>query len=134
MPQALIPIIFAVSAATSAGLGIYGAVNRPSAPAGPTPAQISQDAIKQETDRRSTAATEASQFLPGIQANTSGGVSPEYYSQVSSLLSGNANLSNSSAFKSLINRFLGIDEGGFGGSGGFGGVSPSSPGLVPANA
>lgn len=133
MPAALIaPIIMAASAATSAGLGIYSLVNQPSAPKPPSPAEMTQNAIQSETQNRTAATQQAAQFLPALQANTSGGLSPDAYQQLSANFSGNANIADSSSMQQLIARFLGLDTGSsFGTSSQFGTSSPASPGLVP---
>lgn len=140
MPQALIaPLILAVSAATSAGLGIYSAVNQPGAPPQPTPAQVSKDAIASETANRQAAAKSAGQLLPGLQSDTNGGLSPDAYATLSSDFSGNGNIANSPQMQQLVAKFLGIDSGSsFGGSsssfgssfGGGGSNSITSPGLT----
>lgn len=135
MPQAILPIILAVSAATSTGLAIHSAVSQPGQPSQPSPSDITKQAISNETDSRSQATKAAAQFLPGLQYQTSGGLSPDAYQQFSSSFSGNANLSNSPQMQQLVAKFLGLDSGNsFGGDSTFGsggGASnPISPGLT----
>lgn len=135
MPQliALAPLLTAAAAATGAGVSIYSAMNQPGAPKGPTPAQTTQNAIASESANRASAAKAAGQLLPGLQANTSGGLSPDAYQTLSADFSGNADLSKSPQFKELIDKFLGTGGSSFGGSGSFGdfGTSnPASPGLA----
>lgn len=136
MPPAIIAA--AIVAATTVGTTIYSKMSQPSAPKQATPAEISTQAINTETSNRATATKEAGQFLPGLQANTSGGLSPDAYKQLSATFSGNADLANSPQMQELVSRFLGLDNsasfGGsepFGSSGGSSGAAnPSSPGLA----
>lgn len=131
MPLALIaPLIAAGAAATSAGLGIYSAVNQPGAPAQPSPADVTKNAIADETSKRDTAAKSAGQLLPGLQYNTNGGLSPDAYATLSSDFSGNAGNAGSQQMKDLIAKFLGTGDSTFGGGSGFGGSNPASPGLT----
>lgn len=124
-----VPLITAGAAATSAGLGIYNAVNQPGAPKAPSPADVTKNAIADETSRRDAAGKSAAQVLPGLQYQTSGGLSPDAYQTFGADFSGNADLAGSQQMKDLVAKFLGTDNG-FGG-GTFGGnTSPSSPGLT----
>jgi hypothetical protein len=123
-----------IGSATAVGTTAFNAANAPGSPKPPDPAQITAQAVNAETQNRQTATKEASQFLPTLQSNTSGGLSPEAYDQFASTFSGNANLAGSDAMKQLVAKFLGLDTGAtFGGTGSFGtGASnPASPGLVP---
>lgn len=135
MPQFIVPIIMAASAATSAGLGIYSAVNQPGAPqqTQQSPADITKQAISAETSSREAATKAAGQLLPGLQYNTSGGLSPDAYATLSSDFSGSPGLANSPQMKALIAQFMGTDTG-FGGNSAFGSGStpsnPISPGLT----
>jgi hypothetical protein len=124
-----------VGAGTAVGSTIYNDVNKPGTPAGPTPTQLTNQAINAETANRATATKEAAQILPDLQANTGGGLSPDAYGQLSSQFSGNANLGSSPQVQEMVNKFLGIDPGAsFGGSSPFGGGSsgtnPLAPGLT----
>lgn len=122
-----------IGSATAVGTTAFNAANAPSAPKPPDPTAISNQAINTETANRATASKEAAQFLPGIQANTSGGLSPDALAQFSSTFSGNANLGDSEQIKQMVAKFLGLETGAtFGGTGSFGtGASnPASPGLT----
>lgn len=138
MPQGILPLIIAAigTAASAAGVSssIYNSMQGPSAPpAGPSPAEVTKQAISDETAKRGAATKEASQFLPMLQANTGGGLSPDAYRELSANFSGNANLADSSQMKQLIAKFLGLDTGAsFGGTEPFGssGSNPLTPGLV----
>lgn len=137
-PVTITAIAAIVGASTSAGLGIYNTVNKPEAPAQPSPAEVTKQAISQEETSRGAATKQASQFLPMLQSNTSGGLSPDAYRELSANFSGNANLADSSQMKQLIAKFLGLDTGAsFGGSEPFGSggatsgtFNPASPGLT----
>lgn len=120
-----------IGAGTTVGTTVYNHLSAPSAPKPPDPATVTANAVSAETANRATATKEAGQFLPALQASTSGGLSPEAYDQFASIFSGNANLSGSKQMQDLIAKFLGIDtSASFGGSGNFGtGSSPASPGL-----
>lgn len=137
MPQAL-PLIIGLIGATTAAAGtsasIYNSMQGPSAP---SPAEVTKQAISDETSKRGTATKEASQFLPMLQSNTGGGLSPDAYRELSANFSGNANLADSSQMKELISKFLGLDTGAsFGGTEPFGsssgGSNPLTPGLTGA--
>lgn len=131
MPQliALAPLLTAAAAATGAGVSIYSAMNQPGAPKGPTPAEVTKNAISDETAKRDAAGKSAAQVFPGLQYQTSGGLSPDAYQTFGADFSGNADLAGSQQMKDLVAKFLGTDNG-FGG-GTFGGnTSPSSPGLT----
>lgn len=135
MPQMILPIIMAATAAAGTSASIYNSMQGPGTPPGPTPAEVTKQAVSDETSRRGVATKEASQFLPMLQANTGGGLSPDAYRQLSSNFSGNANLADSSQMKELISKFLGLDTGAsFGGSEPFGsssgGSNPLTPGLT----
>lgn len=128
MPQFIIPAIMAATAAIGAGTSIYSAVNQPKAPSGPTPEQITKQAVSDETASRAAATKQAAQFLPELQSNTGGGLSPDAYTQLSSQFSGNAQLGNSPQMQQLVSKFLGLDTGAaFGGSSPFGTASTNNP-------
>lgn len=131
-------LIGAIAALASAGVGIgttiYDKVSAPSTPAAPTPAQVTTDAITQETQKRQAQATSDAQLLPGLQADTGGGLSPDALSTFSSQFNGDAG-GNTPQLQQLVAQFLGLNSGAnnsFGGSGTFGAAtsSPSSPGLT----
>jgi len=136
MPWAAVAAIAALASA-GAGIGqtVYSDLNQPSGPKPTDPAEITKQAVSQETQGRQLATKEAAQFLPGIEAN-SPGVSPDYLKNTSATLSGNANLAGSPEMQQLIAKFLGLDNGAnFGGSGSFGtsgsgGSNPLSTGLT----
>jgi hypothetical protein len=132
MPPAIIGAL--IAAATTVGVTAYDKASAPGAPKPPDPAEVTKQAINAETQNRATATKEAAQFLPGLQSNTSGGLSPDALRAFSADFSGNANIADSPQMKQLISQFLGIDQGAtntFGGSTGFGGGSnPNSPGLT----
>ncbi len=136
MPPAIIAAV--ISAAAAVGTTIYSKVSQPSAPSStqPTPAEVTKQAVSSEEANRAQATKQAAQFLPGLQYETSGGLSPDAYQQFSSNFSGNANLANSPQMQQLVAKFLGLDTGAsFGGDGSFGGgssggSSPLSPGLT----
>jgi hypothetical protein len=137
MPQALLAILPGLltggAAAAGTAASIYSSLQGPDSPSTPNPAEVTKQAVDTETLRRGTATKEASQFLPQLQANTSGGLSPDALQQFSSSFSGNADLGNSPQMKELVAKFLGLDTGAtFGGTGSFGtGASnPASPGLT----
>lgn len=137
MPVGLIGAIAALaSAGTAVGTTIYDKVSAPSSstPAAPTPAQVTTDAITQETQKRQAQATSDAQLLPGLQADTGGGLSPDALSTFSSQFNGDAG-GNTPQLQQLVAQFLGLNSGAnnsFGGSGTFGAStsSPSSPGLT----
>jgi hypothetical protein len=132
MPQLILPIIMAATAAAGTAHSIYSSMQGPDTPPGQSPADITGKAVALESSNRGTAVKQAAQFLPGIEAN-SPGVSPDYLKDVSSTFSGNANLAQSPEMQQMIAKFLGIDPGAsFGGSGSFGssGSSPLTPGLT----
>lgn len=134
MPQAIVPIIMAATAAIGTGVSLYNMANAPSPNAGqPTPSEISTQAISAETMRRNQASQQAAQWLPNLQADTSGGLSPDALRDLSSTFSGNADIANSSTMQNLIQRYFGIDQGAsYGGSSSYGGggSNPLSPGLA----
>jgi len=122
----------AATAAAGTSASIYSSMQGPGTPKGQSPAEITQQAISQETKNRGVATKEAAQFLPGIESN-SPGVSPDYLKDISATFSGNANLAQSPEMAQLVARFLGVDQGAsFGGSTSFGssGSSPLTPGLT----
>jgi hypothetical protein len=134
MPWAAIAAIASLAGAgTALGNTIYQDVNAPST-SGPSPTQITNQAINAETANRATATKEAAQILPDLQFNTGGGLSPDAYSQLSSQFSGNANLGNSPQMQAIVAKFLGLDTGAssFGGSTPFGSSTgnPLTPGLA----
>lgn len=135
MPVGLIGAIAALaSAGTAVGTTIYDKVSAPSAPAPPTPAQVTSDAIAQATQQRQAKATADAQLLPGLQADTGGGLSPDALATFSSQFNGDAG-GNNPQLQALVSQFLGLNSGAantFGGSGSFGATNsnPSSPGLV----
>jgi len=113
MPPAIIAAI--IGAATTIGTVAYEKSSQPGPNAGqPSPAQLQTDQIKAATQQRSTAAQEASQLLPGLQADTSGSLSPDATSQFSYLFSGNGQYAPQGP------QFGAGGQGG-GSSGGFGG-------------
>ena len=121
-----------IGSATAIGTTAFNASNQPSAPK-VDPTEVSKQAVAGETANREQATKQAAQFLPGLQYNTSGGLSPDAYQQFSSDFSGNANLSNSPQMQQLVAKFLGLDTGAsFGGDSSFGSGSsnPISPGLT----
>lgn len=122
-----------IGSGTAIGTTAFNAANAPSGPKPADPAEISKQAISTETANRDIATRQAAQFLPGIQANTSGGLSPDALQQFSANFSGNSDLASSPQMKELIAKFLGMDTGAtntFGGGSSFGGSNPASPGLV----
>jgi len=136
MPWAAIAAIAALASA-GAGIGqtIYSDLNQPSGPKPTDPAEITKQAVSAETANRQTATKEAAQFLPQLQSDTGGGLSPDALKQFSSTFSGNANLANSPEMSQMVAKFLGLDTGAtFGGSEPFGsssgGSNPLAPGLV----
>lgn len=135
MPVGLIGAIAALaSAGTAIGTTVYDKVSAPSAPAAPTPAQVTSDAITQATEQRKAAASSDAQLLPGLQADTGGGLSPDALATLSSQFNGDAG-GNNPQLKDLVSQFLGLNNGAtssFGGSGTFGAATsnPSSPGLT----
>ena len=121
-----IPLIAAgATAGTSVGLSLS---NQPDTPKGPSPADITKNAVQQATQTRQGQAQDAAQLLPNLQYDTGGGLSPDAYSQLSSTFSGNAGIGNSQQLQELVNKFLGTGGSGFGGSGGFGSTSPGLTG------
>jgi len=132
MPQLLLAALPAIIGGIGTTVGLVKGAGGGGQPQGPTPAQMALNAINQETATRNTATKEASQLLPQLQYETSGGLSPSAYQDLSANFSGNANFANSSQFKDMVARFLGLDTGtSFGGSSPFGSTTnPGSPGLV----
>lgn len=129
MPPAIVAAL--IGAATTVGVTAYDKISAPSAPQAPSPADVTKQAITSETSNREQATKQAAQFLPGLQYNTSGGLSPDAYAQFSSADSGNANLASSPQMQQLITKFLGLDTGAtFGGDTQYGGSNPVSPGLT----
>lgn len=133
MPPAIIAAI--IGAATTIGVTAYGKASAPGPNEGqPTPAEMTKQAVTAEQANRATATKQAAQFLPQLQSDTSGGLSPDAYKELSSTFSGNANLSNSPQMQEMVAKFLGLDTGAsFGGDQPFGsgsGSSPLSPGLA----
>lgn len=88
MPPAIIAAI--IGAAATIGVTAYEHTSAPGPNAGqPTPAQLQTNAITQATQQRTAAGQEASQLVPGLQADTSGGLSPDATTNLSYLFSGN---------------------------------------------
>ena len=121
------PAIGAATGLASLGVTGYELANQPggggAAQTQPTQAQ----AVSAETANRQLATTQAQQELPGLQYQTGGGVSPGYYADMSSLLSGNSQYGSSPQIQQLVSSFLGNGIGTGSGS------SPSSsllPGLT----
>lgn len=135
MPVGLIGAIAALaSAGTAVGTTIYDKVSAPSAATPPTPAQVTSDAISQASSQRQAQARSDAQLLPGLQADTGGGLSPDALASFSSQFNGDAG-GNNPQLKDLVAQFLGLNPGAtsnFGGSGTFGAATsnPSSPGLT----
>ena len=136
MPQ-LAPVIIAslIGAGTTVGTALFQHFTQPSAPAGPTPEEMTKSAVSDEESRRQGATKQAAQFLPQLQADTSGGLSPDAYKDLAANFSGNANLADSPQMKQLVAKFLGLDTGAaFGGSEPFGsssgGSNPLATGLA----
>lgn len=122
----VIPFIPLIAAAATIGSQVGLTLsNQPDSPKQQTPVQIAQNAVQQETQRRQGQAQNAAQLLPNLQYDTSGGLSPDAYSQLSATFSGNPDIANSSQLQQLVAQFLGTG-GGFGGSSGF-----ASGGLTP---
>jgi len=131
MPPAIIAAI--IGAATTVGATIYNAKNQPSIPTStsPSPADVTKNAIATETANREGATKAAAQVLPGLQYNTSGGLSPDAYQTLSADFSGNAGLANSPQMKQLIAQFLGLNTSDtFGGAGAPFGTGSTQSNLV----
>ncbi len=80
-----------IGSGTAIGTTAFNAVNAPSGPKPPGPADLalqSKQAVDTETSNRALATRQASQFLPGITSDTSGSLSPEALQQFSSNFSG----------------------------------------------
>jgi len=132
MPAAaVLPIILAATAATSAGIGIYDVTHQ----GGQTPQQQLQAetpaAVSQLQQQRAYEASQAGQLLPGIEENTSGGVSPQYLSQFGAAGSGYGDLLGTSQLSQLVNNFLG--QGGTAATSGGtnNGINPALASLAP---
>jgi len=133
---AVIPLIIGLATAATTASGIYNSTQGGNGQ--PTPAQIAEQAkqsVSGEEKNRQLATKQAAQFLPQLQSDTSGGLSPDALKQFSATFSGNANLANSPEMSQMVAKFLGLDTGAtFGGSEPFGsssgGSSPLSPGLT----
>ena len=128
MPPAIIGALIAAGA--TVGTTIYNKVSAPGPNAGqPTPEEMTKQAVSAEEANRSVATKQAAQFLPQLQSDTSGGLSPDAYRSLAANFSGNANLSNSPQMQQLIAKFLGLDTGAtFGGNEPFGSSNSSSSG------
>lgn len=128
MPQAILPIILAATAAIGTGTSLYQMANQPGQPKGQSPEEITKQAITSEQANRANATKQASAFLPELQSSTGGGLSPDAYSQLASQFSGNAQLGNSPQMQQLVSKFLGLDSGAsYGGSAPFGSNTNTSP-------
>ena len=109
MPQFIIPLVIGVatSAITSAFTprpDYSSLTQQPSTPSGPSAAEVAAQA---RADRMSKARS-IRQFLPSLQEQVGGSVSPEYYAQMAALLSGNAD--QGSLARDVTNNWLGIDS------------------------
>ena len=131
MPAAIPLIVSIVGAATGAatlGANLYAQANQPSSAA---PQTSATDAINAEQQRRDAIVRQAQLQLPGLQSQTSGSVSPGYYQDMSSVLSGNADMANSPQLAQAVQQFLGGGSLGSGGSNGAtSGVNNSS--IIPS--
>lgn len=126
------PILLAVSAlagtAFSIGDTLYQQANAPgqnptsTASTSPTQAQL----VAQETQNRQQQASAVQQQLPGLQAQTDGGVSPGYLADMGSLLSGQSQLSGSPQIAAAVSSFLGNN----GAGSSSGSLSSLLPGLT----
>ena len=106
------PAIGAATGLASLGVTGYELANQPGG-GGAAQTQPSQaQAVSAETANRQLATTQAQQELPGLQYQTGGGVSPGYYADMASLLSGNSQYGSSPQIQQLVSSFLGNGIGG----------------------
>jgi hypothetical protein len=103
---AALPAIAAIASLAGTGVGLYENLNRPSG-GGPTPSQMTQSAVQQATRQRQAEATQANQWLPNLQYQTSGGLSPDAYATYSSTFSGNGDLLNTGMMQQMVQNFMG---------------------------
>jgi hypothetical protein len=112
MPWAAIGAIAALAgSAFSVGDTLYQQANAPGQASAASQQPTQAQAVASETANRQLATSQAQQELPGIQAQTGGGVSPGYYADMSSLLSGNSQYGQSPQIAQLVSSFLGQGTG-----------------------